>query len=63
MDPTVNLEQQLREAKAIAECDKVDHAVTACPFCADDAARLAQLVISLDEWIRKGGALPTQWKR
>jgi hypothetical protein len=28
-----------------------------------DATRLAELVLALDEWIRKGGFLPTRWRR
>jgi len=28
-----------------------------------DAARLAELVIALDEWLRRGGFLPVPWQR
>ncbi len=28
----------------------------------DDVARMAELVIALDEWITRGGFLPTRWQ-
>jgi hypothetical protein len=28
----------------------------------EDGVRLAELVVALDEWIRKGGFLPYRWR-
>ncbi len=60
MDPTANLDEQLRLAqRMIAAYDNpagngIDQ---------DDAARMAELVIALDGWIRGGGFLPACWRR
>jgi hypothetical protein len=53
MDPTANLAEQRRLASRLADCETPDPA---------DIARLAELVIALDEWIARGGALPSQWQ-
>lgn len=31
--------------------------------CGFDVGRMCELVIALDEWISKGGALPKAWQR
>ena len=53
MDPTRNLAEQLRLAKNIHD---------RLPFLDGDGERLADLVVALDEWLRKGGALPEPWR-
>ena len=58
MDPDANLEEQLALAHAIADDDGESE-----DGFADDATRLAELVIALDEWIAKGGFLPTTWQK
>lgn len=52
MDPTANLEEQLRLAKRIQD------------GVADGWApdRLAELVLAPNEWIIGGGFLPRQWQ-
>lgn len=56
MDPDSNLAEQLRLAARIVQClDK------SRPIDDDDAGRLAELVESLDEWLREGGFLPHAW--
>lgn len=54
MDPTSNLEEQLRLAKLLTSTEPSEND-------AIRGARLAELVIALNEWIRKGGFLPRQW--
>lgn len=58
MDPDANLNEQLETALAIT------HAIDAGrePNPAD-AERLAELVLALDEWMRKGGILPKRWQK
>lgn len=53
MDPTANLAEQRRIVAAVLS--GTSHH--------DDLTRLAELVEALDEWITRGGFLPTQWKR
>lgn len=66
MDPNANLAEQLRLAREIQ--DMTDN-------CPDDGlsdeqksrmaglgARLADLVLALNEWISKGAFLPTKWQ-
>ena len=55
MDPNANLEEQLELAHKLLLCDYGER-----PF---DAERLAELVVALDEWIRKGGFLPARWRK
>lgn len=50
MDPNANLEEQLKLSRALVWLDGGRY-----------ATRLAELVIALDEWIRKGGFLPARW--
>jgi hypothetical protein len=54
MDPTANLTEQIKLAEAIQ-----GH----LPFLDEDGDRLAHLVLDLDEWLRKGGALPEPWRK
>jgi hypothetical protein len=59
MDPNANLREQLAIAKRILESpgySEVHEYVV-------DAERLAELVVALDEWIRKGGFLPDSWRK
>lgn len=53
MDPNANLAEQRRIV-----ANMVDGHITD-----EDALRLAELVIALDEWISKGGFLPSAWVR
>lgn len=57
MDPNANLEEQLKLArdllKQIDTAGRMPSAVS--------TGRLCDLVIALDEWIRKGGFLPATW--
>ena len=53
MDPTANLEEQLRLANGILSEDEDDLVA--------DGDRLAKLVVALNEWIKKGGFLPKPW--
>lgn len=57
MDPDASLKEQLGLAEAIlrdGECGtyKPD---------AHDVARLAELVLALDEWLSNAGFLPARW--
>jgi len=54
MDPDANLSEQRRIAEQIVENGAID---------ADRAERLAELVLALDEWLKKGGFLPARWQR
>lgn len=53
MDPDENLRELLELANRVF--DGLDNG--------PDKGRFAELVIALDEWIRKGGALPGVWSR
>lgn len=57
MDPNANLEEQLKTANALVN----DSAPISPIDLAFKAALLAEYVIALDEWIRKGGFLPATW--
>lgn len=65
MDPDANLAEQLTiaaEINAIRDSIPDDGTMTAeLERLAHLAFRLAELVESLDEWIRKGGGLPRAW--
>jgi hypothetical protein len=70
MDPTANLARQLAIAAEIigirdsGEDDgDVDAEIDRDEQVADLADELADLVQALDEWMKKGGALPDQWNR
>jgi hypothetical protein len=63
MDPIANLKEQLALARAIQarfdECPDDGNLVQqAMDAIADDAQRLSELVLALDEWMRKGGFSP-----
>lgn len=58
MDPEVNLEEQKELAKKLLHGER-----TTPEDFEDDVARLAELVLALDEWLSKGGFLPRAWKR
>ena len=63
MDPNANLTEQLRLARRImAQWDRSDDETADCESIATNAARLAYLVVSLDEWRTKGGFLPQRWE-
>ena len=62
MDPNANLKEQLALAKQFVEQADQD-IVTRSEFVSvDDAARLGELVIALNEWLKNGGFLPRDWK-
>lgn len=56
MDPNANLKEQLALANSILHAWGTDQAVPR-----EDIGHLAELVLALDEWIRKGGSFPTEW--
>lgn len=63
MDPNANLKQQ----RALAARDwtgKDEHELTPAEIAEllDAHTRLSELVESLDQWITRGGFLPTAWK-
>jgi hypothetical protein len=58
MDPDANLAEQLEIAREMQDLDDVD-----LPVSQDDAQRLAELVIALNEWLAKGGYPPKAWQR
>lgn len=53
MDPTATLDE-IRGLTAIGGDRGLD---------SDDADRLQDLVLALDEWLSKGGFLPAAWSR
>jgi hypothetical protein len=59
MDPDANLAEQLRLALLIQQ----DMDAGACDVDGERAGRLADLVLALNEWLARGGALPGAWKR
>lgn len=63
MDPNATLEEMLRLATDIQ--GQEDNAPEDAENFIDstDAARLAELVISLDHWIQNGGFLPKDWRK
>ena len=58
VDPDENLKQQLALASHIVWAAEEGRKVTT-----DDAHQLAELVINLHDWIRKGGFLPACWRK
>jgi len=54
MDPSANLEEIGRLAEFIVEGDSE-------ALNSSNARRLAELVLELDSWIRRGGFLPAPW--
>lgn len=63
MDPSANLREQLKLARRLVDGEEPDDNPVAVGAYAVDAARLAELVIALDEWIKGGGFLPAPWHR
>ena len=61
MDPEANLREQLELAESMVDNpeESEEHVDDMC----NDGRRLAELVLALNEWITKGGFLPTSWKR
>lgn len=58
MDPNANLAELLKLAsRALAGVDKCGDAMQVDY----DHYRMADLIMSLDQWLRKGGALPIMW--
>jgi hypothetical protein len=56
MDPNANLKETLELAEAITAASDNEQ-----PINEDDAVRLAELVIAMNEWMQKGGFCPTRW--
>ena len=61
MDPNANLKEQIELALAIARY-KADLDLDRHPS-PDQAERLAELVIALNDWIANGGFPPEKWER
>jgi hypothetical protein len=59
MDPDANLKDQLTLAQRLLRNLEAEPMVSAEEA---DVMRLAELVLALDEWIRKGGFLPERWR-
>lgn len=58
MDPDANLEEQLLLANRILHERDIEGITSP-----EDVARLAELVLSNDAWIRAGGFLPKDWQK
>lgn len=59
MDPNANIEEQRKIAARIREIDSAgDYGYDANPEIEQAAVDLAELVLALDEWRRKGGFDP-----
>jgi hypothetical protein len=59
MDPKANMKEQLRVAHTIQRYADSDASIRSyLEKLAEAADRLAELVIALDEWQRKGGFSP-----
>jgi len=58
MNPTNLLEELVR----LAECTLNDSSPPGSPSNMGDEMRLAELVCALDNWLRKGGSPPAQWR-
>jgi len=62
MDPNTNLEEQRRiAARLLADRQRSTHSREV--DAVQDAIRLAELVQALDEWITRGGFLPSEWSK
>jgi hypothetical protein len=53
MDPDANLRRQLAIARAAVHADADDPTLV----------ELSELVLALDEWITRGGFLPSRWSQ
>lgn len=58
MDPDANLREQLELAERLND----ENGYGPGEDMSADAARLAELVLALDGWIRRGGFLPERWR-
>lgn len=59
MDPDINLNETLQLAKRfILMSQMANDTVT---YDENEVTRLSELIVSLDEWISKGGFLPQRW--
>ena len=56
MDPNANLREQLDLASLIVNVNAGD------TIDEGDTLRFSELVLALDEWLRNGGCLPTDWE-
>lgn len=63
MDPDANLAEQRRLAEHIAHHIHTPLTKDVSDLVAGYAARLAELVIALDEWISRGGFYPKDWTK
>jgi alkyl hydroperoxide reductase subunit AhpC len=73
MDPTANVSEQARLSEEILQLSDKLHCDVGPDAEASDArtyaeigtkaVRLAELVQALDTWIKRGGALPAQWRK
>lgn len=55
MDPDANLEEQLQLAKSLDGSSPLSERALL------RARRLAELVVAMDEWLARGGRLPSRW--
>jgi hypothetical protein len=67
MDPSTNLQEQMHLARKILqivdECPEDGSFTTEqLEDLAEHAPRLAELVMALDGWLRRGGFLPERWQ-
>lgn len=62
MDPNVNLAEQRSIARCLLDMHDSGNVLDAGEI-EENAIMLADLVIALDEWITKGGFLPTTWRK
>jgi hypothetical protein len=58
MDPNANLEEQRQLAERMLRDRYHGRSVDR-----DDAERLAELVLALDEWLKRGGFMPQDWRK
>lgn len=61
MDPNVNLEEQLEISRSIINEDIDKHTSSETAWMAGQGQRLAELVLSLDEWLAGGCFKPRRW--
>jgi len=60
MDPNANLSAMRTIAQALVD---MDPDTAPASVIAMNAARLAELALAMDEWIRGGGFLPDAWQQ
>ena len=63
MDPNANLEEQLMISRALIKDDENKMSSSDMASALHSAQRLAEYVVALDEWITKGGFLPSKWRK